>query len=219
MVVMMEKRRKNPNIQFDFRVTDLDDVLAYFPAILQSHSRRVGVCTSILAEERVDELMYMYDFPNPAELLAAAHLGGTCHDIGKLTIPPIGCDRETYMKHPAIGMDILEKHAASFFTTRSQMLLVYDMVRYHHEQADSGGFPYRLEMAALPLISGLCAVANTLDHMMFKKNDVQSAFTAAADYIRGNTGTIFCGSAAACFGHSQSFLLELYTNWNQHLYP
>jgi len=197
--------------EFETRIAELDDILAYYSPILRGHCRRVGTCTAILAEERADDLIYMYDFKNAVELSASVYLGGMCHDIGMLTLPAVGYDRKSYLHHPAAGVELLKKYSGVIFDGgKPQRMLVNDMAHYHHEQADGNGFPYGVKLSAIPMISNLCAIANEIDRILFDKANVKAPYEAVIDFVRENTGILFCGIASECFERTQNALLEVY---------
>ena len=114
---------------------DLDDLLNLFSFVQRDHSRRVAVCCSMIAEH-ADELIHPSDVPDGTSLALIAHLGGTCHDIGKLLVPALGMGECEYLTHSSLGADFLEQRRHEFFDNLYQAELVVETVRYHHEQPD-----------------------------------------------------------------------------------
>ena len=191
-----------------FTGNDLDSLFAYLSVALRNHSRRVAVCASIMAE-------YAANFTFSGSILPArVHLGGTCHDIGKLLIPTLSSDEEAYMRHPAIGAEFLKKNASIFFDNPEEEKTVLEMVRWHHEQPNRSGFPDKLTAKEIPLSAGICAIANDFDHLIIPDEGAYDRAVDAKGYILDHVGKIFCDIAVVCFEQALPQIMEQYEKWN-----
>ena len=95
-----------------------------------------------------------------------AHLAGLLHDIGKVGLPPgilekpgaLTLDERRQMEeHSVIGERILRKV--------DDYAEIATIVRHHHERLDGNGYPDRLEVDAIPVISRIIAVADAYNAM------------------------------------------------------
>jgi len=196
----------------DFSGKDLEALLEFLPGPLRGHSRRVAVCSAIMSEYAVDLKIIPVDCKKSymAELM---HLGGTCHDIGKLMIPILLPNKDEYIQHTAIGAEFLEKYKDSFFRCEVEVNTVLDMVLYHHEQPNGKGFPNGLHAKDIHPAAGICAVANAFDHFMITENPAPINLKDASTHIIHNAGILFCEMAAVCFEQALPQLLERYGKW------
>lgn len=120
------------------------------------HSQRVsdmalGVCELIGFSKRDTERIHI-----------AAHL----HDIGKIGVPDAVLNKngklnqdewEAMKKHSKIGADILSK---------SQHLSeLKNIVLYHHERYDGGGYPMGLSGKDIPVGARIIAICDSIDAM------------------------------------------------------
>src|SRR5579859_104104 len=87
------------------------------------------------------------------------------HDIGKIGIPdsilrkagPLSCrEQRIIRRHTILGERLLA-------LTPSLPTLVHDVVAYHHEHWDGGGYPYGLRGEEIPLVARIFAVADAYD--------------------------------------------------------
>jgi HD-GYP domain-containing protein (c-di-GMP phosphodiesterase class II) len=189
---------------------DLDDLLNLFSLPLRNHSRRVAICTSIMAEHAI-EFLQPRDINARTSLALVAHLGGTCHDIGKLLLPVLIVEKSDYFQHPTIGTELLDV-VKSLFDHETQAQMVLDMVRYHHERPDGTGFPYGLHACDIPLAAGLCALADWLDYQLCPRQEAQNSISVLRE-VKTQAGKQFCESAVTCFEHAWPQLMEQYEKW------
>ena len=196
----------------DLDESDLDELLNHFSVPQRYHSQRVAVCSAIMAEY-VKKPMLWPGIPARADLAVVAHLGGLCHDVGKLMTPPLAVSEEDYRQHPVYGAQLLEKHRKALFSDEAETRLVLETVRYHHEQPDGGGFPYGLHAKDIPLTAGICAVANRLDHRVFSASRDSDSGGAVFCDIKAQEGTLLYVSAIKCFELAWPRLLEQYGKW------
>lgn len=96
--------------------------------------------------------------------LQALFAGALLHDIGKLAVPeyilnkPGKLTEAEFAKmkiHPIVGGDILKRVNFPY--------PVEDIVRYHHEKWDGGGYPTGLKGKAIPLVARIIAVVDFYD--------------------------------------------------------
>ncbi len=115
--------------------------------------------------------------------------GALLHDIGKIGLPPaILCkktpltplEREIIKEHPILGYLLLQDYL--FLRGAAEIVL------YHHERYDGGGYPFGLAGEDIPLAARIFAVADTLDAITSDRpyRRGQSFEVAKAEIIRGS---------------------------------
>lgn len=96
--------------------------------------------------------------------LRALVAGALLHDIGKLAVPeyilnkPGKLTEAEFAKmkiHPTVGGDILKRVNFPY--------PVEDIVRYHHEKWDGGGYPKGLKREQIPLVARIISVVDFYD--------------------------------------------------------
>jgi response regulator RpfG family c-di-GMP phosphodiesterase len=101
------------------------------------------------------------------ELVRQLELGGQVHDIGKIGVredvlnKPSRLTDEEYqhiMTHPVVGWKILSPLI-------SDVPLILNVVRSHHERFDGRGIPDRIGGTEIPLEARIAAVADAFDAM------------------------------------------------------
>jgi putative nucleotidyltransferase with HDIG domain len=122
-----------------------------------------------------------------------AHLCGLVHDIGKVGLPPgilekpgplTPTERRRMEQHSVIGERIL-----SNVEGYSE---IANIVRYHHERFDGGGYPDNLVGAKTPLISRILTVADAYDAMTSARPYRDAMPTAVAlERVTDGAGTQF----------------------------
>jgi len=211
---------KNKNLMFNtlsqFSGKDLDELLNQYSLPLRNHSRRVALCASTMAEY-ADDYMHTYSLPRDMSFLITVHLGGMCHDIGKLTLPSLMADESSLFNHPITGADLLGAHAQTLFDNQSQADIVLEMVRYHHERPDGTGFPYGLWAKDIPFAAGLCSIANWVDNRVCSEAQKEDGETIATTFekVIAESGKQFCESAVTCFVKARNRLMEQYLKWSR----
>lgn len=102
--------------------------------------------------------------------LGSLETGAKLHDIGKIgthdhvlqkTGPLTEDEREEIEAHTRIGTRIL----SGLLSDR----IVLDIVAYHHEHWDGGGYPEGLRGEVIPLAARIVAVADTMDAMTTRR--------------------------------------------------
>jgi len=197
---------------FNLHENDLEYLLNLFPVPLRNHSRRVAVCSSVIAE-CAKKFLRICGIPVEANLEATVYLGGICHDVGKLLLPALITNQDDCKRHTAMGAELLEAHKKTLFDSEAQAWIVIEMARLHHERPDGSGYPDGLRTNDIPLLAGICSIANELDHLIFYDGAADNNFAAAFDSIRRKAGTKFNESAVICFERAWPQLTEKYGKW------
>lgn len=157
--------------------TRIDDLVGILLAAMEAkdpitlrHSQHIGWLTALIGQQ----------IGLPDEYLAAAHLGGLLHDIGKLAVPTevlckTGPLTEAEFKliqaHVTHGVSIVDQvsHLAcgNREASAANILLDHalDGIRYHHERFDGRGYLHGLAGHDIPQIARLIAVADAFDAM------------------------------------------------------
>jgi diguanylate cyclase (GGDEF)-like protein/putative nucleotidyltransferase with HDIG domain len=108
------------------------------------------------------EMGRLFDVTPPE--VQALFAGALLHDIGKLAVPeyilnkPGKLTQAEFAKmkiHPTVGGDILKRVNFPY--------PVEDIVRYHHERWDGGGYPKGLRAEAIPLVTRIISVVDFYD--------------------------------------------------------
>jgi diguanylate cyclase (GGDEF)-like protein/PAS domain S-box-containing protein len=148
-----------------------------------AHSERVAGYARITAGE----------MGLPPDEVRALRIGAVLHDIGKVCVPadilnkkgPLSREEwEEIKKHPAYGVDVL----APFSLARP----VLDVVLYHHERWDGGGYPLGFKGEGIPLLARIVSVADAFDAMTVDRPYRRALSVAAAlEELRRGAGTQF----------------------------
>ncbi|WP_426448854.1 HD-GYP domain-containing protein [Paenibacillus sp. S-38] len=127
--------------------------------------------------------------------------GALLHDVGKIGVPdaillkPAELTEEEWVvmkSHVEIGYRML-KH----ITLLSPSL---DVVRYHHERWDGGGYPYGLRGEEIPLFARIFALCDSYDAMTSDRPYRKGwGYTEARAEIERCTGTQFCPEVVQAF--------------------
>jgi HD-GYP domain-containing protein (c-di-GMP phosphodiesterase class II) len=124
------------------------------------------------------------------------HIGGHLHDIGKIGIPDNILTKQTLFtdddwklmkRHPEIGSRIVAP--VKVFKTKGG---IYEIILYHHERFDGGGYPAGLKGKDIPISARIIAVADTLSALIqdrpYRKG---RGFEDAVEEIVNHSGTQF----------------------------
>ncbi len=93
--------------------------------------------------------------------------GCLLHDVGKIGVPehiltkpgPLSEDEWTVMRrHPDTGAQVI--------TPLGLSKTVLDVVRYHHERWDGGGYPFGIAGEEIPLVARIFSVCDALEAMV-----------------------------------------------------
>lgn len=160
-----------------------------------AHTWRVVLYTLAMAEEAgVGE-------GRLRELTHAAAL----HDVGKLDTP-----REILTKPAKLTeseFEVIKQHPvtgyARLVTLDVQDETVLDVVRYHHERWDGGGYPYGYAGSAIPVEARRFAVIDTFDaltsHRPYRHEVGEDAAADAIAELERGAGTRYDPDAVAMF--------------------
>jgi len=192
---------------------DLDDLLNQMTPSLRRHSRRVALCSAVMAECAKDFAHQMYAVPTEVNFPAVLHFGGACHDIGKLLTPSISPEETAYQKHPGLGAALLQDNENIDIGDEASTIIVLDIVRHHHERPDGSGFPDGLTAQHIPLAAAICCLADTLDHYVYKIWEEGGNIQDAHPDIAAKQGTLFSASAVIIFDRAWPLLKEKYKKW------
>lgn len=128
------------------------------------------------------------------------------HDIGKIAINDNILNKtakltsEEYaqiMEHPIIGANIISE--MEFFKD------IKDIVRYHHERYDGGGYPDGIQGDAIPIEACILAIADSYDAMTSNRPYRKALDKEIAlDEIKKNAGTQFHPQLALKFVEKMS---------------
>jgi len=198
--------------EIQIKINDLDELLSKLPISIRNHSRRVAVCSAIIADY-ARTFINTYDIPSGASLPVIAHLGGTCHDIGKLLLSDADNNGSDYLLHPVAGADFLEKHKKKLLGKDPSSQMIIDIVRYHHEQFDGSGFPKGLKYGEKPFTAEICSIADKLDHFVFPDNQAAGDYDEAHKKLKAQADKSFCESAWVCTERAWPYLIEIYDQW------
>lgn len=136
------------------------------------------------------------------EFVEFVFLYAPLHDVGKIAVPDrillkpgrLSIDEFEIMKtHVTAGMEIVESIARSFRITAGQHVdLLRNIVRYHHETMDGGGYPSGCRGPQIPLEARIVAVADVFDALTSERCYKQ-AWTndAAFQLLRERAGRSF----------------------------
>ncbi len=127
------------------------------------------------------------------EELENLHIAAHLHDIGKIGIPDrvlhkAGAltpeERETIQEHPVIGYQILARS--------SRLNHLAEIVLYHHERWDGGGYPLGLQGAGIPLGARIIAICDAMDAMCSDRPYRKAlSLEACLQELRDNRGRQF----------------------------
>jgi len=198
----------------ELAVNDLDELLNLLSPPLRNHSRRVAVCSAIMAES-AKETLNLHEIPAGVNFPVVAHLGGSCHDVGKLFMPTLKTEETAYLKHPAMGVAFLQEKAATLFEDNIPVDTVMDIVRHHHECPNGSGFPDGIRTHDISLAAGICAIANNLDHRLLHQAQSPDDFDAILDNMMSLWGKAFCRNALDCLKCAWPRLREQYIAWKR----
>lgn len=134
--------------------------------------------------------------------------GCALHDVGKIAIPEsiilkpgrLTDDEYEMMKsHPLRGIDVIDSVKGAFGPEFEKVLR--EMVHFHHEKYDGGGYPEGLKGDEIPLSAQIVALADTYDALV---NDrvYKKAFSKEEAFnmiIIGDCG-VFPPKILECFG-------------------
>ncbi|MQC18185.1 MAG: HD-GYP domain-containing protein [Chloroflexi bacterium] len=133
--------------------------------------------------------------------LRAIAAGSLLHDVGKIGVPDAILHKPDHLtpdevtiirEHPDRGAEMLRQHFDQDVET--------NVIRYHHERWDGGGYPEGLAGTAIPLEARIVAVADVYDALRSNR-----AYRHAMDrdsataIVRGSAGSQFDPACVSAF--------------------
>ncbi len=160
-------------------------------AYTAGHGRRVAELAI-----RIGQMMDL-----PPEALRALAQGGWIHDLGKIGIPDhilnkpgalTPEERALIEAHPEHGYRI----AVGLGTLADEL----DLIRYHHERWDGGGYPSGLRGPQIPVLARILAIADVYDALTSRRA-YREPWTPerALAHIRSGAGSHFDPVCVAAF--------------------
>jgi putative nucleotidyltransferase with HDIG domain len=149
--LLRDARRRNRAV-----IESLAVAVAAKDAVTSAHLEAVSRLAAQLAHEVDREIAEADDFL----------FGCLLHDVGKIGVPesillkpgPLTQEEWEVMRlHPDTGARVVGPLGLSD--------TVLDIVRYHHERWDGGGYPDRLSQEEIPLVARIFSVADALEAM------------------------------------------------------
>lgn len=126
------------------------------------------------------------------------------HDIGKYKIPDNVLfsdkrfspdDRKVMSKHTIYGVEIIDEvlcYIDKDWVVGSDMGLLKNIIRHHHERYDGSGSPDNLSGTNIPLESRIVTLADVFDALLSKRAYKQAwSMEDVIAYIKENRGSLF----------------------------
>lgn len=144
------------------------------------------------------------------------------HDIGKLAIPDAillkpgkltDSEWEVMRSHTTKGCEILTM--LENVNDSQHYKIAYNIVRYHHERYDGGGYPDQLKGEEIPLEAQLVAIMDVYDALVSERI-YKKAYSKEKTFnmiIEGECG-VFSDRMLACFKHARK-VIELFSDSHQ----
>lgn len=132
-----------------------------------------------------------------ARFLRDLYDSSVLHDIGKVGIPDYILLKKGFLteeefevmkKHPVIGYEALRK-ASGDLGSDFFLNMAMDIILYHHERWDGGGYPYGLKGEEIPLSARIVSIADVYDALTSKR-PYKDAFSHedAIEIMKNETG-------------------------------
>ena len=177
-VLLAESRRRDRAV-----IESLAAAVEAKDSVTSRHLRRVSRLATQLAELVDPEIGRTEEFL----------FGCLLHDVGKIGVPedilskpgPLTEDEwEIMRRHPQIGARVVRPLGLSE--------VVVDVVLYHHERWDGGGYPQGLSADDIPLVARIFSVCDALEAMtaMRRYRDALPS-SVAYERVRSEAGTQF----------------------------
>ena len=152
--------------------------------LVAAHSRRVATYAVRLAAQ----------YGVSPRALEAVRVGALLHDVGKLAVPSRILEKSGRLSsrehreleiHPQVGVELVNRLGVEHE--------VCQIILYHHERWDGGGYPDRLAGRDIDWAARIVSVADVFDALTSAREHQQPLSTAAARarIVRG-AGKQFC---------------------------
>ncbi len=124
--------------------------------------------------------LYRIDDDHPeinSRLLRDLYDSSVLHDIGKVGIPDYILLKKGFLteeefdimkKHPVIGYDAI-KNASGDLGSDFFLNMAMDIILYHHERWDGGGYPYGIKGEDIPLSARIISIADVYDALTSRR--------------------------------------------------
>lgn len=190
---LKEKNDRLNRINDDI-ITLLGDIVEARDVESGEHVRRVRGFTHILCKQLMEDYPDYGLTDSDVDLITSA---SALHDLGKIMIPdaillkPARLTPEEFeiMKtHSEKGIEILKLAPRDW--SEEYLKTSMDIVRYHHEKYDGGGYPAGLKGEAIPLSAQIVSIVDCYDALINKRcyKDAYSFEDAYNMIIRGECG-------------------------------
>lgn len=179
--------RSDTSLLGDDRLGRIVEALAYAVEIKDAHTGQHMYRSALLASSCLEQIDY------DLSLDEGVQFGFMLHDVGKIGVPdhilrkkgPLTAEEWDVMRaHPEMGLRIVEPMGFSPKTV--------DVILYHHERWDGGGYPFGLRGAEIPLAARVFAVVDAYDALTCER-PYRSAIakSAALSFIESEAGGRF----------------------------
>lgn len=177
--------------QYHTMVEGLTKVLGLRDHETEEHTKRVSLIT----------MQFVKHLQIPSEQWSGIQSGALLHDIGKLGVPDAillkpgslsTAERQMMQMHVVYGHNILEP-----FTADQKIL---DIVMYHHERWDGGGYPHGLKGEKIPWVARMFSVVDVFDALTSDR-PYRTAWlhSQALEFIKEQAGWQFDPDLVRCF--------------------
>lgn len=148
------------------------------------------------------------------KLVGKIELAGLLHDIGMLAVPDnilYKVDKLTPEEYNEIKKHV--GYSVRILSDINQLKDIIDIIRYHHEHYNGGGYPYGKKEQEIPLASKIIAIADAFDSMTTPKvYRKQIGPQEAMNIIKSLAGRQFDPIVVR---HFDAVMPELYKNVNE----
>ena len=178
------------------------------------HTHCVQLFTVVIANDVMKHCPKYGLTKETVEMIASA---SKMHDIGKVAVKdsilfkPERLSDEEYAQmklHPVIGAELFEKMRPLFGKEYAE--ICHDIILYHHERYDGGGYPAGLAGDNIPIAAQIVALADVYDALVanrvYKKN-IEPA-QAVEMILRGDCG-VFSDEMLRCLLRTNKKLAAL----------
>lgn len=175
---------------------------------MANHVRRVSEIAILIARE--------LDFS--ADEIKKLHIASAIHDIGKIGITDkilLKSDKltqeefDSIKKHTIIGEEILKDSNLSVTSYAK------NIVRYHHERWDGGGYPDNLSGEQIPLEARIVAIADVFDALSHDRcYKVAWPVDDCFSFIESNRGLAFDPMVVDAFMKKRDDIVSILTEYS-----